>query len=73
MLKKNEEKIRTLYSDIFNLKIRNTYLENNVEILLQKENEYKMIKEKTGILIENGEVIYNNRKDNEIFILRQEN
>ena len=73
MLKMNEEKIRKLYSDIFYLKIRNTYLENNVEILLQKENEYKLIKEKTGILIENGEVVYNDRKDNEIFILRQEN
>ena len=71
--RKNEEKIRSLYSDIFNLKIRNTYLENNVEILLKKEEEYKLIKEKTGIIVENGTIIYNDRKDNEIFILRQEN
>ena len=73
ILRKNEEKIRSLFSDIFNLKIRNTYLENNVEILLKKEDEYKLIKEKTGIIVENGSIIYNDRKDNEIFILRQEN
>ena len=73
ILRKNEEKIRALFSDIFNLKIRNTYLENNVEILLKKEDEYKLIKEKTGIIVENGSIIYNDRKDNEIFILRQEN
>ena len=72
-LRKDEQKIRTLYSDIFNLKIKNTFLENNIENLIKKEKEYKLIKEKTGLLIENGNIIYNDRKDNEIFILRQEN
>ena len=72
-LRKDEQKIRTLYSDIFNLKIKNTFLENNIENLIKKENEYKLIKEKTGLLIENGNIINNDRKDNEIFILRQEN
>ena len=72
-LRKDEQKIRELYSDIFNLKIKNTYLENNLENFNKKENEYKLIKEKTGLLIENGNIIYTDRKDNEIFILRQEN
>ena len=44
-----------------------------MENLLQKEKEYNLIKEKTGIFVQNGTVIFNDRKDNEIFILRQEN
>ena len=62
-LRKDEEKIRMLYSDIFNLKIKNTYLENNLENFNKKENEYKLIKEKTGLLIENGNIIYTDRKE----------
>ena len=62
-----------LYSDIFNLKIKNSYLENNLENFNKKENEYKLIKEKKRLLIENGNIIYTDRKENEIFILRQEN
>ena len=73
ILRKNEGKVRQLYSDIFTLKIKNIYSENLVENLLQKEKEYNLIKEKTGIFVQNGTVIFNDRKDNEIFILRQEN
>ena len=72
-LRKNEQKIRLLYNDIFHLKIRNNYLENNIENFIKKEEEYQIIKEKTGLIIDNGSIIYNDRKDNEIFILRQEN
>ena len=72
-LRKNEQKIRTLYNDFFNLKVKNTFLENNMEALMKKEKEYRMVKEKTGIVVENGNIIHNDRKDNEIFILRQEN
>ena len=32
-----------------------------------------MVKEKTGILVENGKIVYNDRKENEIIILRVEN
>ena len=73
ILRLSEEKIRVLYSDLFNLKIKNTFLENNIDILLKKEKEYRLVKEKTGILVENGVVIHNDRKENEIFILRTEN
>ena len=72
-LRKNEQHIRSLYSDIFNLKIKNIFLENNIEVLLRKEKEYRLVKEKTGIYVENGAIIYNDRKENEIFILRKEN
>ena len=73
ILRKNEEKIRVLYSDIFNLKVKNAFLENNLDILLKKEKEYRLVKEKTGVVVENGTIVYNDRKDNEIFILRKEN
>ena len=72
-LRKNEQKIRILYSDIFNLKVKNTFLENNIDILLKKEKEYRLVKEKTGVVVENGAIVYNDRKENEIFILRKEN
>ena len=72
-LRKNEQKIRILYSDIFNLKVKNTFLENNIDILLKKEKEYRLVKEKTGVIVENGTIVYNDRKENEIFILRTEN
>ncbi len=72
-LKKNEQKIRVLYSDIFNLNVKNTFLENNIDILLKKEKEYRLVKEKTGVVVENGTIVYNDRKENEIFILRKEN
>ena len=72
-LRKNEQHIRSLYSDIFNLKIKNIFLENNIEVLLKKEKEYRLVKEKTGIYVENGAIVYNDRKENEIFILRKEN
>ena len=72
-LKKSEQKIRFLYSELFNLKVKNTFLENNIDILLKKEKELRLVKEKTGVVVENGAIIYNDRKENEIFILRKEN
>ena len=73
ILRLSEEKIRSLYSTLFNMKIKNTFLENNIDILLRKEKEYRLVKEKTGVLVENGVVIHNDRKEHEIFILRAEN
>ena len=73
LLRLSEEKIRALYSTLFNMKIKVTFLENNIDILLKKEKEYRLVKEKTGILVENGVIVHNDRKENEIFILRTEN
>lgn len=41
--------------------------------LLKKEKEYELIKQKTGIIVINNKIINNDRKENEIFILRKEN
>ena len=73
LLQLSEEKIRSLYSTLFNMKIKTTFLENNIDVLMAKEKEYRLVKEKTGILVENGVVINNDRKEHEIFILRTEN
>ena len=73
LLRLSEEKIRLLYSVLFNMKIKNNFLENNIDILLKKEKEYRLVRKKTGILMENGVVIHNDRKEHEIFILRVEN
>ena len=73
IIKKHEQKIRNLYSNIFNQKLMNEVLENKVSILHKKEKEYELLKQKTGAIVCNGQVICNERKDNEIIILRTEN
>ena len=73
ILRKLENNLRYLYSNIFNLKIKNNFLENKIGILLKKEKEYMLVKEKTGVVVEKGVIVYNDRKENEIFILRKEN
>ena len=71
--KKDEEKIRNLYKEYFCVKIENEALEFKNENLIQKEKEYELLKEKTGAIFCNGKIICNERKDNEIIILRTEN
>jgi hypothetical protein len=73
MHRKNEEKIRILYSKNFNKKLMNDILENRINILSKKEKEYELLKLKTGAIVCNGQIICNERKDNEIIILRTEN
>ena len=48
-------------------------MEESNRNLLRKEKEYELIKEKTGIVVVNNKIINNDRKENEIFILRKEN
>ena len=71
--RKNEQKIRILYGKLFNLKLINEILENKITVLKNKEKEYDLLKQKTGAIVCNGQVICNERKDNEIIILRTEN
>ena len=71
--RKNEEKIRLLYGKIFNKKLMNEILENKIANLTKKEKEFELLKQKTGAIVCNGQVICNERKDNEIIILRTEN
>ena len=71
--RKDEQTIRILYSKYFNQKLINEILENKISILNKKEKEYELLKQKTGAIVCNGEIICNERKDNEIIILRTEN
>ena len=71
--RRDEQKIRVLYSKYFHLKLVNEVLENKILSFNRKEKEFEMLKQKTGAIIYNGKVICNERKDNEIIILRTEN
>ena len=73
ILKLYEQKIRNLYENKFNLELNRKILEESNKNLLKKEKEYELIKEKTGIVVYNNKIINNDRKENEIFILRKEN
>ena len=73
ILRLYEQKIRKLYENIFNLELNKKILEESNKNLLRKEKEYELIKQKTGVIIMNGKIINNSRKENEIFILRKEN
>ena len=69
----NEAKIRNLHGVLFSELLNKEIFQNNISTLLQKEKDYELIKEKTGIIVNNGKIINTNRKDNEIIILRTEN
>ena len=71
--RKDEEKIRNLYKKYFIFKLDKEALENKIKHFTQKEKEYELLKEKTGAIFCNGKLICNERKDNEIIILRTEN
>ena len=73
ILKKNENTIRGLYGDLLHEKLLKEILEEKIILLLQMQNEYELVKEKTGVIVCDGKIICNERKDNEIMILRTEN
>jgi hypothetical protein len=73
MMKKDEQTIRRLYKNIISNKLLKDSLDNKIRLLLIKEKEYEIIKDKTGAFFRNGEIVYNKQKDNEIIILRAEN
>ena len=71
--RRDEQNIRILYGKYFHEKLMSEILENKLYYSKQKEKEYELLKQKTGAIICNGKVICNERKDNEIIILRTEN
>ena len=73
ILRYYEQKIRILYEEKFNLELKKRILEESNYNLLKKEKEYDLIRARTGIIIKNGKIIDNNRKENEILILKKEN
>ena len=70
---KDEQIIRNIYSKCFQMKLLNDILEFNNSRLTKIEKEYELLKEKTGAFYCNGKIICNERKENEIIILRTEN
>ena len=73
LLRKNENDLRKLYGKYFNQKLINEVQENKLSALHKREKEYELLKQKTGAIVCNGQVICNERKENEIIILRTEN
>ncbi len=71
ILKKLEEKERNLIKLVFKYKLQKDAMKNKIEDLLDIEDEYEELKEK--LKYEDGRFLENDRKDNEILILRQEN
>ena len=71
ILKKLEEKERNLIKLVFKYKLQKDAMKNKIEDLLDIEDEYEEMKEK--FKYEDGRFLENDRKDNEILILRQEN
>ena len=73
ILRRDENTIRKLYGDLLHEKLLKEVLEEKIIILLQFQKEYELVKKKTGVIVCEGKVICNERKDNEIVILRTEN
>ena len=73
ILRRDENTIRRLYGDLLHEKLLKEVLEEKIIILLQFQKEYELVKRKTGVIVSEGKVICNERKDNEIVILRTEN
>ena len=73
ILRYYEQKIRILYENKFSLELKMKILEESNYNLLRKEKEYDLIKAKTGIVVQNGKIINNSKKENEILILKKEN
>ena len=73
ILLKYEKDIRYYLKLIYQLNLQKETMENKIRYLLGKEEEYEKLKNYTKIQIENGELVDNNRKENEIIILRIEN
>ena len=73
ILRRDENTIRKLYGDLLHERLLKEVLEEKIIILLQFQKEYELVKKKTGVIVCEGKVICNQRKDNEIMILRTEN
>ena len=69
--KKLEYDIKLFYHQIFEYKIQNNALEDKIKMYKMMQIEYEELKEKVKYV--GGKFLENDRKDNEIIILRQEN
>ena len=71
MLRKYENNYRTLIKKEFQYKLHNETLEYKLEEYMEMEDEFEEMK--TKFKYEDGKFLENDRKDNEIIIIRQEN
>ena len=69
--KKLEEDIRKIYRQIFEYKIQNSALEEKIKIYKIIQQDYEELKEKVKFF--GGKFLDNERKENEVLIIRQEN
>ena len=70
-LLKYENQIKFHIKNFFQLQVEKESLANKIKMLMKIENEYQEMKEK--LKYNNGHFLDNDRKDNEIEILRREN
>ena len=70
-IKKYQADIRYLMKKLFQYKIQKDAMELKINTYIEMEREYDSLKEK--VKYEEGRFLNNDRKDNEILILREEN
>ena len=72
-LQKYESQLRNITKMNLLYKMQKDLMENKFKILEKKNNEYEKLKKTANVIVENGEFIFTDRKENEIIILRTEN
>ena len=70
---KTENQLRNHIRNEYMLNFQKEILENKVKGLLIKEEHYEKLKQITSAHFENGQFVFNDRKDSEILILKAEN
>ena len=73
LLQKTEMQLRFHIKNGYMLKLQKDALENKIKNLLIRDEEYEKLKQLTNVIVENGHFILNDRKENEIIILKAEN
>ena len=73
LIQKTENQLRNHIRNEYMLNFQKEILENKVKGLLIKEEYYEKLKQITSAHFENGEFVFNDRKDSEILILKAEN
>ena len=71
IIKNLESRERQLYKQIFQNKLRTDAMESKIAEYMEMENEFEDMK--TKLKFEGGRFLNNDRKDNEIIIIRTEN
>ena len=70
---KTEMQLRSHIRNENMLRLQKDTLENKIKALLIRDEEYENLKKLTNVIVENGKFIMNDRKENEILILKSEN